>query len=178
MPKESRSAVGALEIRSSPWPRPLAAGREIAVAGDQIARFEASRRRSVDRLLHRTSTLPVSPPPMTAISTRPGNPDGGRSSAGKSPRCVLAQLDEADGVGLQHRCWPRSSITTARPDHKSCARLSQTTCCTMSITLLLRCWSRAVSPAASSPSGITGRNPDAICPVHYIKLIDFTFGAG
>ena len=73
--------------------------------------------------------------------------------------------------------WRRSSITScSTPITRSCARSSPTACCSTSTTATARCSSRRRSAAAQFAEWITGRNPGTYVAVHYIKLIDFTFG--
>ena len=77
----------------------------------------------------------------------------------------------------RNRCWPKSSITScSTPTTKSCARWSPTASCSTSTTATARCWSRRASPRASSPNGSPAAIPGTYVAVHYIKLIDFTFG--
>ena len=46
----------------------------------------------------------------------------------------------------------------------------------MSTTATARCWSRRAIAGGQFAEWITGRNPGTYVAVHYIKLIDFTFG--
>ena len=91
---------------------------------------------------------------------------------------TLAELDELDRPRRAGTaCSPRSS-TTSSPTRttRSCAPTSPTASSSTSTTATARCWSRSRSAAASSPSGFAGRNPATYVAVHYLKLIDFTFG--
>ena len=89
----------------------------------------------------------------------------------------LAELDELERWPASKACWPRSSITSCSiPITRSCARWSPTASCSTSTTATARCWSRRAISGSQFAEWITGRNPGTYVAVHYIKLIDFTFG--
>ena len=95
----------------------------------------------------------------------------------------LDALHERSPRHEEYRCSPRSSITSsAIPITRSCAHITPTRQhlqqrLVARITAAAPCWNRSrQSAAASSAEWIPGRNPGTYVAVHYIKLIDFTFG--
>ena len=75
-----------------------------------------------------------------------GAGQGGLSQAARS------RSQEAAHAGGRRRAWRTSTTATAR------------------------CWSRRASSSGQFAEWIAGRNPGTYVAVHYIKLIDFTFG--
>ena len=185
-PRASTAATSASS--TSRWP-PSPAARAPApsatrrAAGDRIADFASfdgsgqrrrmrSRRASISSASPRRTTA-TSTPRKQALAGRQARADrkavGARACRSSTSSIALAAAARA--------CWPRSSITScSTPTTRSCARSSPTACCSTSTTATARCWSRSQISGSQFAEWITGRNPGTYVAVHYIKLIDFTFG--
>ena len=168
---------------SPPWRRErapvLAHIRRAPAAGSRTSR--ASRVPTASSgPSRRTSTSSAWPRPTTAISTPPKRPSRpGKHVLIEKPSVLpLQELDELEraragkerpGQGrLPQALRPGSQEAPHARRRRRAARTST--------TAIARCSSRRASATGQFAEWIAGRNPGTYVAVHYIKLIDFTFG--
>ena len=177
-------SFGVCTCRWRPWPAAPASGpRRIARRPrGRIGQFE-----SFTRAGRASSKLLASGVDFVCVAT----PDDRHFAAAKAALAAGKHVLDRKAVGpvaggagragaagpRAQACWPRSSITScSTPITRSCARWWPTASCSTSTTATARCLEPKSISGSQFAEWITGRNPGTYVAVHYIKLIDFTFG--